>query len=43
MLLMKIQMLEKLKKDTLMLLSDCAVCGRKKSAFIKNKQLHNFD
>ena len=40
---MKIQMLEKLKKDRLMLLSDCAVCGRKKSAFIKNKQLHNFD
>ena len=26
-----------------MLLSNCAVCGKKKSTFIKNKELCNFD
>ena len=26
-----------------MLLSNCAVCGKKKLSFIKNKELHNFD
>ena len=26
-----------------MLLSNCAVCGKKKSTFIKNKELHNFN
>ena len=26
-----------------MLLSNCAVCGKKKSTFIKNKELDNFD
>ena len=41
MLKTKIQVLEKLKK--IMLLSDCAVYGKKKSTFIKNKQLQNFD
>ena len=26
-----------------MLLSNCAICGKKKSTFIKNKKLHNFN
>ena len=26
-----------------MLLSKCAVCGKKKSNFIKNQEHHNFD
>ena len=26
-----------------MLLSDCDICGKRKSTFIKNKELHNFD
>ena len=26
-----------------MFLSNCAVCSKKKSTFIKNKELHNFD
>ena len=38
----KIQMLKKTKQNRLMLLSNCAVCGKKKSTFIKNKELHNF-
>ena len=43
-LLTKIQVSEKLKKKKrLMLFSNCAVCGKKKSTFIKNKELHNFD
>ena len=29
----------KTKQNGLMLLSDCAVCGKKKSTFIKNKNL----
>ena len=29
------------EQNRLMLLSDCAVCGRKKSTFIKNKELLN--
>ena len=33
----------KTKQNRLMLLSNCAVCGKKKSPFIKNKELHNFD
>ena len=33
----------KTKQNRLMLLSNCAVCGNKKSTFIKNKELHNFD
>ena len=33
----------KTEKNRLMLLSNCAVFGKKKSAFIKNKELHNFD
>ena len=33
----------KTKQNRLMLLSNCAVCGKKKSTFIKNKELHNFD
>ena len=33
----------KAKQDRLMLLSNCALCGKKKSAFIKSKELHNFD
>ena len=34
---MKIQVLEKLNKV------DCAICGKKKSTFIKNQELHNFN
>ena len=33
----------KAKKNRLMPLSNCAVCGKKKSTFIKNKELHNFN
>ena len=33
----------KTKQNRLMLLSNCVVCGKKKSTFIKNKELHNFD
>ena len=27
----------------IMLLSNCTICGMKKSTFIKNKELHNSD
>ena len=30
----------KTKQNRLMLLSDCFVCGKKKSMFIKNEELH---
>ena len=33
----------KTKQNRLMLLSNCAVCGQKKSNFIKNKKLHSFN
>ena len=33
----------KTKQNRLMLLSNCAVCGKKKLAFIKYKETHNFD
>ena len=35
----------KTKENRLMLFfkSNCAVCGKKKSTFIKNKELHNFN
>ena len=26
-----------------MLLSNCAVCGKKKPTFVKNQKLHNFN
>ena len=32
----------KTKQNRLMLLSNCDACGKKKSTFIKNKELHNF-
>ena len=32
----------KKKKNRLMLLSNCTVCGKKKSTSTKNKELHNF-
>ena len=32
----------KTKQNGLMLLSNCAVCGKKKITFIKNKDHHNF-
>ena len=32
----------KLNKIDLMLLSNCAICGQKKSTFVKNKELNNF-
>ena len=35
--------IRKTKQNRLMLLSNCAVCGKKKSTFIKSKELHNFD
>ena len=31
------------QQNRLMLLSNCAGCGKKKSTFIKNKELHNFN
>ena len=31
------------KQNRLMLLSNCAVCGKKKLNFTKNKELHNFN
>ena len=31
------------KEKRLMLLSNCAVYGKKNSAFTKNKEIHNFD
>ena len=40
MLLANIQVLQKLIKIDL---SICAICGKKKQTFIKNKELHNFD
>ena len=33
----------KTKQNSLTLLSNCAICGKKKMAFIKNKELHNFN
>ena len=33
----------KTKQNRLMLLSNCAVCGQKKSTFIRNQELHNFN
>ena len=33
----------KTKQNRLMPLSNCTICGKKKSTFIKNKELHNFD
>ena len=33
----------KTKQNRLMLLSNCAICGKKKSTFIKNQELRNFD
>ena len=33
----------KTKQNRLMLLSNCAICGKKKSTFIKNKEFHNFN
>ena len=31
------------KQNRLMLLSNSAICGKKKLTFIKYKELHNFD
>ena len=31
----------KTKPNRLMLLSNCAICGRKKPSFNKNQELHN--
>ena len=33
----------KTKENRLMILSNCAICGKKKLTFIKNKELHNFN
>ena len=32
----------KIKQNRLMLLSNCDVCDKKKSTFIKNKEIHIF-
>ena len=32
----------KTKQNKLILLSNSAICGKKKSTFIKNKKIHNF-
>ena len=40
---MKIQSVRKIKQNRLMRLSNCTICGKKKSNFIKNKELHNFN
>ena len=34
---------KKTKQNRLMLLLNCAICEKRKSSFIKNKELHNFD
>ena len=34
---------KKTKQNRLMLLSSYAVCGKKKSTFIKNKELYSFN
>ena len=34
---------KKTKQYRLMLLSNCAICGKNKSTFIKNKELQNFN
>ena len=31
------------KQNRFMLLSNCAICGNKKSTFIENKERHNFN
>ena len=33
----------KTKKNRLMLLSNFAICGKKKIIFVKDKDFHNFD
>ena len=33
----------KTKQNRLMFLSNCAICGKKKSNFIKNKELNNYN
>ena len=38
-----LQSVKKTKENLLMLLSNCAICGKKNSTFIKNKKLHNFN
>ena len=34
---------KKTKQNRLMLLSNCTVCCKKKSTFIKNQELHSFN
>ena len=34
---------KKAKLNRLMFLPNCAVCGKKKSSFIKNQELNNFN
>ena len=33
----------KTRQDRLMLLSHCAICGKKKPTFIRNQELNNFN
>ena len=33
----------KTSQNRLVLFSSCAICGKKKSTFIKNQELHNFN
>ena len=33
----------KTKQNRLIFLSNCAVCGKRKSTFIENKEIHSFN
>ena len=33
----------KTKQNEILLLSNCAICGKKKLAFTENEELHNFN
>ena len=39
----KIFNFKKTKQNRLIILSNCAICAKKKSSLMKNKQPHNFD
>ena len=42
-IILLMESVRKTKQNRLKLLSNCAVFDKKKSTFIKNKELHNFD
>ena len=39
----EISNVRKTEQNRLMLLSNCAICGKKNSTFIKHKELNNFN